>query len=362
MSATGEFNAQDLIASIAEQRRRMVQEAAGAVPESPTEDPATAAPIVLKDGEQLFSKVFGFVPPIRGDFAVPVRSLSDWPEWAHSYVPTANAKHVWPQKETEMVVSAMIRGKRSGFVHGPKGCGKSQLGEQICAKLCIPFFRVNMSEDAEGARVFGSMNVVEGSLAWTKGMAEMAAELGAVLMVDEVSAAPPGINLNMQWMLEKNGKILLENKPEQAGERLIVPKNGFFVLCTDNTQLQGDTTGKYGGTQVQNEAFIDRMNFVISMNYMAPAQEIEMIKGYNKKLKKETATKMVQLATQIRSMYDNRKVGLTISPRGLLEWAEEAVDMGSIAEAFRYTIYDKYTDADKSAVADLFHRVFAVAL
>ena len=358
-----EYSAEELIKSLSEQRKRMVQEAAGTKAESPVEDESgTKAAPVLKSGEKLFSEVFGFVPPLRGDFAVPVKTAADWPEWAHAYIPSVNERHIWSQRETETVVSAMLRGKRSGFVHGPKGCGKSQLGEQICAKLGIPFFRVNMSEDAEGARVFGSMNVIEGSLDWVKGMAEMAAELGAMLCVDEVSAAPPGINLNMQWMLEKNGKILLENKPPQAGERLIVPKNGFFVLCTDNTQLQGDTTGKYGGTQVQNEAFIDRMNFVIAMNYMAPAQEIEMIKGYNKKLKKETATKMVTLATQLRNLYDNRKIGLTISPRGLLEWAEEAVDIGNIAESFRYTVYDKYTDADKSQVADLFARVFGAAL
>jgi len=362
MSTTTTVSAEELLNTIAATRRQVLKDAAATMAESPVEDGPTKAAIVLKNGEQLFSAVFGFVPPVRGDFAVPVRTPADWPSWAHAYIPSKNEQHIWSQKETEMVVSAMIRGKRSGLIHGPKGCGKSQLGEQVCAYLCIPFFRVNLSEDAEGSRVFGAPNVIEGSLDWTKGMAEMAAEIGGVLCVDEVSAAPPGINLNMQWMLEKNGKILLENKPEQAGERLIVPKSGFFVLCTDNTQLQGDTTGKYGGTQVQNEAFIDRMQFVIAMGYMDPAKEIEMIKGYYKKLRKETATKMVTLATQIRNLYDNKKVGLTISPRGLLEWAEEAVDTGSIPEAFRYTIYDKFMDADKTQVNDLFMRVFGVPL
>lgn len=353
----------ELLASIAEARRARIAEATAATTGSVVEGaPAPAALIALKNGEKLFSEVFGFNPPVRGDFAVRVFDSVHWPEWARAYIPNKNTRHVWSQKETEMLVSAMQRGKRSGFVHGPKGCGKSQLGEQVCAFLGIPFFRVNLSEDAEGARVFGSPNVIEGSLDWTKGMAEMAAEIGAFLCIDEVSAAPPGINLNMQWMLEKNGKILLENKPPQAGERLITPAEGFFVLCTDNTQLQGDSTGKYGGTQVQNEAFIDRMMFVMAMNYMQPADEISMIKGYFPKLKKETATKMVTLATHVRNMYDNRKLGLTISPRGLLEWAEEAIDTGCIQEAFRYTVYDKYTETDKPQVNDLFMRIFGTPL
>lgn len=359
MSAT---STDDIINRLAESRRAAIAAHASATPE-PVTDSDTAKTIVLKDGQKLFSEVFGFVPPVRGDFGVTQRQPESYPEWARDFIPARNERHVWSQRETEQLVSAMHRGKRSGLVHGPKGCGKSQLGEQVCAFLGIPFFRVNMSEDAEGGRLFGTVNVIEGSLGWVKGMAEMAAEVGGMLCVDEVSAAPPGINLNMQWMLERNGKILLENKPPQAeGERLITPAEGFFVLCTDNTQLQGDTTGKYGGTQVQNEAFIDRMQFVMAMKYMDPAEEAKMIHGYNKDIKKDTVRKMVGLANQLRALYDKRKVGLTISPRGLLEWADEAVDMGDILESFRYTVYDKFTDEDKPVVSDLFMKSFGKPL
>lgn len=358
MSTT--ISANELLQGIAAQRKRVLEEAGTAKAEAPSEAPKAA--VALKSGEVLFSSVFGYTPPVRGDFGVRKYTPADWPEWSHAFIPSVNTSHVWSKRETEVLVSALQRGKRSGFVHGPKGCGKSQLGEQVCAVLCIPFFRVNLSEDAESSRLFGSPNVVEGSLSWTKGMAEMAAEIGAFLCVDEVAAASAGINLSMQWMLEKNGKILLENKPEQSGERLIVPKSTFFVLCTDNTQLQGDTSGKYGGTQVQNEAFIDRMQFVIAMNYMDSAAEIKMITGYHKGLKKPVATKMVQLAGQVRSLYDQRKLGMTISPRGLLEWAEESLDMDNLQEAFRCTIFDKYTEADKTVLNDLFMRVFGVPL
>lgn len=359
-TTTKAVDPKDVLKQLAEQRREILKEAATSKAESPSE--VAAAPAVLKDGEVLFSSLFGFVPPVRGDFGIKQYKPEDWPEWARFYIPTHNKQHIWSKRETEQLVSAMFRGKRSGFVHGPKGCGKSQMGEQVCAVLNIPFFRVNLSEDAESSRLFGSPNVIEGSLGWTKGMAEMAAEIGGFLCVDEVSAAPAGINLAMQWMLERDGKILLENKPEQSGERLIVPKSTFFVLCTDNTQLQGDTTGKYAGTQVQNEAFIDRMQFVMAMGYMKTEDEVNMLLGYYPKLKKGVAGKMVALATQVRNMYDQRKLGLTISPRGLIEWADESLDTGNVSESFRYTVFDKYTDADKSAVNDLFMRVFGTPL
>lgn len=349
----------DLLQELLAARTRKIEEATAAVAATA---PVEAKPVVLKEGEVLFSTVFGFVPTIRGDFGIRVRDRSEFEAWAHDYIPEVQTTYIFPKVETETVVASMLKGKRAGFVHGPKGCGKSKLGEQVCARLGIPFFRVNFSEDAESARLFGSVDAVEGSLDWVAGMAELAAQCGGFLQLDEVSACPPGIALSMQWMMERDGKILLENKPARCGDRLIRPKAGFHILCTDNTTLQGDNTGKYTGTQVQNEAFIDRMQYTLAMGYLTAGIEADMIKGYHPDLKKSVINNMVKLAGFIRAMYDDRSVTQTISPRGLIEWGEELVDTGSCEHAFTVTIYNKYSAKDKAKLADAYQKVFAVPL
>lgn len=359
MTAETTNRTQDLLNELLNARARKIDEATAAAAPAPVEE---AKPVVLKEGEVLFSSVFGFVPPIRGDFGIKVHDRAEYEAWAHDYIPEVQATYIFPKMETETVVASMLKDRRAGFVHGPKGCGKSKLGEQVCARLGIPFFRVNFSEDAESARLFGSVDAVEGSLDWVAGMAELAAQCGGFLQLDEVSACPPGIALSMQWMMERDGKILLENKPARCGDRLIRPKKGFHILCTDNTTLQGDTSGKYTGTQVQNEAFIDRMQYTLAMGYLSAAIESDMVKGYHPTLKKTVINNMVKLAGFIRSMYDARDVSQTISPRGLIEWGEELVDTGSCEHAFTVSIFNKYSPKDRPKLADAYQKVFAVPL
>lgn len=350
---------QDLLQQLLAARSAKVAEAATAA--APTVV-VEREPVVLGEGEVLFSTVFGFIPPVRGDFGVKLRDRASFPAYALDYIPSIMEEYVFPQAETETVVASMTRGKRTGFIHGPKGCGKSKLGEQVCARLGIPFFRVNFSEDAESARLFGAVDAVEGTLDWVPGAAEMAAECGGFLQLDEISACPPGISISMQWMLERDGKFLLENKPLRCGERLVTPAAGFHVLCTDNTTLQGDTTGKYTGTQVQNEAFIDRMQYTLAMDYLPEATEVKMLQGYYPKLKVDVIKNMVKVAKFIRGMYDNREVTQTVSPRGLIEWGEELMDTGSSEHAFKVSIWNKYSVKDKPKLADTYQKVFAVPL
>lgn len=333
--------------------------AAPMAPPAPVKKPV----FVLKSGETAFSDLFGIANPIN-DFGIMVYEDEKWDEHHRNMIPDVDPDYIFPPEVTEVVVSALVRGKRSQFVHGPKGSGKSSLGEQVCAKLRIPFYRVNMAEDAEGSRLFGGVKVKNGELGWAPGPAELAATAmydgvlkGAFLQVDEVSAAPAGINLNMQWMLERNGKIMLSEKPE--GDTLIRPGTGFHVLCTDNTVLQGDTTGKYSGTNVQNEAFLDRMSSVVYLGYLSAEHELGIITAKTG-VKMAEAKKMRALAELIRAAYDQSKINFNISPRGLIEWGEETCHWNNdVAMGFKYTFFNKLVEADKSKVNDMFKKVYA---
>lgn len=315
----------------------------------------------LGPGERAFSEVFGLDCVLK-DYAVKQYEDDKWDMLSRSMIPDPDPHYVFPAGITEIVVAAMMRGKRSQLIHGPKGSGKSSLTEQVCARLRVPFWRVNMAEDAEGSRLFGGPTVSKGEVVWAAGPAEQAAlatydgtVIGGVLQVDEVSSSPAGVNLNMQWMLETNGKIMLSEKP--SGERMIRPGSMFHVVCTDNTVLQGDTTGRYAGTNVQNEAFLDRMSVVSYLGYVDAKHEIAILKNKCGVGAKE-AGNMRKVAGMIRAAYDSGKLNFNISPRGLIDWADEANFWGSTKAGFTNTFLHKLLPEDKEAVREMYFKVY----
>lgn len=325
---------------------------AKAAPEPP---PTThSEPVEIPEGHKAYTEMFGSTASGR-EYAVRVFSDEDWPADLRHYIPTPDPNYIFPKRETEVLVTGLIRGKRSQLLHGPKGSGKSTLTEQVCARMNLPFIRVNMSEDSESSRIFGGVDVQEGSMKWIPGPAEVAAkaaDIGCVLQIDEVSATPPGINLSMQWMLEKDGSIFIPDRIGEPEDRMIHPAPWFRVVCTDNTVLQGDTTGKYTGTNVQNEAFLDRMGASIYLGYLSESHERSIVETKHPETPKRWLSMMSKVARLIRSAYDQSQIGYTISPRGLLDWAEEALFWGDLDEGFKIVFFDKLVEDDKRVVAE----------
>jgi len=311
-------------------------------------------PTEIPDGYRAYSELFGN-PTSGREYAIPVYSREDWPEWARVYIPQPDDNYVFPPEQTEVLVTGVDRGKRAQLLHGPKGSGKSTLGEQVAARMNIPFIRVNMSEDAESSRIFGTVDIQEGSTVWVPGPAELAAtvgNMGCFLQIDEVSATPPGINLAMQWMLERDGKLFIADKPGREDERQITPGPMFRVFCTDNTQLQGDTTGHYSGTNVQSEAFIDRMASAIYLGYLSEDHERQIITNKVPKLPRAWLRAMVTFAGLVRGSYDSGDMQYTMSPRALIDWAEESMFWGDLKRGFKVVFYDKLIPEDQEVVAN----------
>lgn len=312
----------------------------------------------IKDGYKKFSEVFGFKPPSGIDHAVPVFDDEDWPEEVRSFIPAEDAEHVWPEKETEWFVVGLAHGDRS-FLTGPKGSGKSSMPTQVAAKLRIPVMRVNCRADMESSALFGQPSIEDGTLEWIPGPAEVLGKSGGILIVDEMTAAPAGISMAMQWMLEKDGKIFLPDKPSDSGEKFIDPHPWFRVCATDNTVGQGDTTGTYVGAQVQNEATIDRFSLTINMDYMPKSQEIKVIKSRVPGLPEQVYKDMVGLAQLVRKSYNQDQIQSTMSPRSLVNWAEKTKYYGDVMVALRLAYFDKLTEDDQKEVNEYIYKIFA---
>jgi MoxR-like ATPase len=170
---------------------------------------------------------------------------------------------------------------------------------------------------------------------------------------------PSPIMASTMAMMERGADIYLADKPGTSDEKFIPRNEWFRIVMTDNTELQGDTTGKYVGTNVQDEALINRIATTYKLGYLSEAHEVAIITGKVKDMDNFTAQKMVSLAGMIRSSYDSGNVGLTMSPRVLIDWAEKIVQWDNVAQAFKLSFHNKLIPSDRLVVAEFYHTVFA---
>lgn len=156
------------------------------------------------------------------------------------------------------------------FVTGLSGNGKTTMIEQICARQQRAMYRVNITELTDEDDLLGGMRLVEGNTVWRDGVVVRAMETGAILLLDEVDLGSFKI-MCLQPVLEGKGIYL------KKSNRWITPKLGFTVVATANTKGQGSDDGRFVGTNVLNEAFLDRFDFAYEQEYAPRATERKIL-------------------------------------------------------------------------------------
>lgn len=311
-----------------------------------------------------FTEVFGISNLIgKIDHDLPSFTPEDWHESVRVFIPKVDDAYVFPVPQTELTTMGLINGDKA-LVFGPKGSGKSSLLEQICARLCIPYIRVNGRRDMESSALFGqpTFNPAAG-VSYVHGPAGVLAMHGGLLCVDEISAMPAGIAMSMQFMLEDGGKVYLPDlHTDNPSDRYITPHRFFMVGATDNTQLQGDSTGSYVGTNVQNSALVDRFGTVVELDYIGKAHELAMLAGKVPEIDEGTRLTIVDVAQQVRVAHDKGTMTFTMSPRAVLSWARKVAFWGDLVAAFRVSFYNKLTDDDRKQMVEIFKRVTTIDL
>ena len=329
----------------------------GKAPPTPTVEPTavTAVKSVVIGADQvLFSKVFGYVPTF-GDFAVTVLPDNADAEIAR-LVPSADPDYVVQRNEAALLVAGIEDGDKS-LLTGPTGSGKSSLVKYVCAKLNRPFIRINMSGDVESAALFGMLTATVGvGTDWKDGAITEACKFGALCLVDEWELMPPEISMGMQNLLEDGGYLYLKEKPGTSADRTVNPDAQFRLVFAGNTVGQGDTTGAFSGVGIQNSATIDRFTNTIRLSYLDSRHEVSIITSKSN-IAKDVATKMVRVAALVRNAYDSGKIGLTMSPRTLINWARKC-QRYDVKFALQTAFTEKLTPDDVKSVQEFYTKVF----
>ena len=240
------------------------------------------------------------------------------------------------------------------FVTGLSGNGKTFSIEQACAQLGRELIRVNITIETDEDDLIGGFRLVNGETVWHNGPVIEALERGAILLLDEIDLASNKI-LCLQSVLEGNGLFL-----KKIG-RFVKPTEGFNVFATANTKGKGSDDGRFIGTNVLNEAFLERFPVTFEQEYPTVNNEVKILQAVSKTLGKvdeDFCKRLVDWADIIRKTFYDGGIEDIISTRRLVHIIRAYSIFKDKAKAMKVCI-NRFDDETKQAFMELYDKVDA---
>ena len=235
------------------------------------------------------------------------------------------------------------------FITGLSGNGKTFSVEQACAQLGRELIRVNITIETDEDDLIGGFRLINGDTVWHNGPVIEALERGAILLLDEIDLASNKI-LCLQSILEGKGVFL-----KKIG-RFVKPAKGFNVIATANTKGKGSDDGRFIGTNVLNEAFLERFPVTFEQEYPTVATETKIL---NKLCDDENFCKrLADWADIIRKTFYDGGIEEIISTRRLVHIVRAYSIFGDKAKAIQVCV-NRFDDETKQAFLELYDKVDA---
>ena len=278
-----------------------------------------------------------------------------------AYVVSSLTDNVVPAKDNDFVnfgnysdIKNIVKSKKfyPVFITGLSGNGKTLAVTQACAEAKREMIRCNITIETDEDDLLGGYRLKDGQTVWQNGPVIEAMERGAILLLDEIDLASNKI-MCLQPILEGSGVYV------KKINKFVKPKLGFNVIATANTKGQGSDDGKFIGTNVLNEAFLER--FPVTFEQQYPSAKIEE-KIVSTKLasagKKDDkfAHNLVTWADVIRKTYNDGGVDEIISTRRLVHIAEAYGIFKNKMKAIAVCT-NRFDDDTKNSFVDLYSKV-----
>ena len=238
------------------------------------------------------------------------------------------------------------------FITGMSGNGKTFGVEQACAQTKRDLIRVNITIETDEDDLIGGFRLVDGSTVWHNGPVIEALERGAVLLLDEIDLASNKI-LCLQSILEGKGVFL-----KKIG-RYVQPKEGFTVVATANTKGKGSEDGRFIGTNVLNEAFLERFPITLEQDYPKAVTEVRMLNNYCKELDccdDKYIANLTTWAEIIRKTFNDGGVDEIISTRRLVHIIRAYAIFSDRVKAIKVCL-NRFDDETKQSFLELYDKI-----
>ena len=242
------------------------------------------------------------------------------------------------------------------FITGLSGNGKTFSVEQACAQLKRELIRVNITVETDEDDLVGGFRLVDGETVWHNGPVVEAMERGAILLLDEIDLASNKI-MCLQSILEGKGTFL-----KKIGKH-IIPKNGFNVVATANTKGKGSDDGRFIGTNVLNEAFLERFAVTFEQQYPSITIENKILtktaESINLPLISEHTNFIQHLCTWsdiIRKTFYDGGIDEVISTRRLVHILKAYSIFGKKEKAIKVCL-NRFDDDTKNTFIELYDKI-----
>jgi len=278
-----------------------------------------------------------------------------------AYIVSSLTDNVVPAKDTDFVnfgnyadIKNIVKSKKfyPAFITGLSGNGKTLAVTQACAESKREMIRCNITIETDEDDLLGGYRLKDGQTVWQNGPVIEAMERGAVLLLDEIDLASNKI-MCLQPILEGSGVYV------KKINKFVKPKLGFNVIATANTKGQGSDDGKFIGTNVLNEAFLERFPVTFEQEYPSAKIEEKIVSTKLKSAGKSDdkfAHNLVTWADVIRKTYKDGGVDEIISTRRLVHIADAYGIFKNKMKAIQVCT-NRFDDDTKNSFVDLYTKV-----
>ena len=238
------------------------------------------------------------------------------------------------------------------FITGLSGNGKTLGVTQACAELKRELIRVNITVETDEDDLLGGFRLVDGATVWHDGPVVDAMKRGALLLLDEIDLASNKI-MCLQPILEGSGVYV------KKINKFVKPKNGFNIVATANTKGQGSEDGKFIGTNILNEAFLERFPVTFEQKYPSVAIEKKILTNTLKaagKSDKGFIEKLTTWADVIRKTFFDGGVDEIISTRRLVHITQAYAIFQNKVKAIQMCT-NRFDEDTKNSFVELYTKV-----
>lgn len=302
-----------------------------------TKQPISKKMVVAQPSTPVMSMVSKVSESVHNVSLVPVK--------AKGYVPFGHFNDV------RMIVAS----KRfyPMFITGLSGNGKTLMVEQVCANEKRECIRANITRQTDEEDLLGSYRLVNGETVWQNGPVVLAMEAGAILLLDEVDLGDEKL-MCLQPVLE--GKPIYLKKIN----KLVTPKDGFNIIATANTKGKGSEDGRFIGTNIMNEAFLERFSITLEQEYPPVRTESKILTNILKSFgleNKDFVDKLTQWAEIIRKAFSDGVVFDIISTRRLVHICEAYAIFNQNREKAIQLCLNRFDTETKIAFLDFYKKI-----
>jgi hypothetical protein len=285
----------------------------------------------------------------HADMAMALHATTDTislvPDKAKGYVPFGHFPDV------RMIIKS---GKfYPTYITGLSGNGKTMMIEQIAAQEKRELVRANITKETDEDDLIGGFRLIDGKTVWQNGPVIVAMERGAILLLDEVDLGDAKL-MCLQPVLE--GKPIYLKKIN----RVVTPAPGFNILATANTKGKGSDDGRFIGTNVMNEAFLERFSITFEQEYpplKTEAKILNNVLGASGIEDQDFADKLVNWADMIRKAFYDGAVSDIISTRRLVHICEAYAIFGRDREKAIKLCLNRFDVDTKGGFWDLYAKL-----